>query len=101
MSGRRLPWSKFLPHCTQSMPTQPWGEQLAGKIVLCICRAKLYLWAAGFHICSVCRTNTEHCLNAIFAQYPKAEIYEVEDYLKNIPKHYDPDHADFDFWGTQ
>jgi hypothetical protein len=39
--------------------------------------------------------------SAVFAQYPKAEIYEVEDYLKHIPRHYDPDHADFDFWGTQ
>lgn len=39
--------------------------------------------------------------SAVFAQYSKAEVHEVEDYLRNIPHHYDPTHAEFDFWGTQ
>ncbi|MEJ0021066.1 MAG: hypothetical protein WDN47_00605 [Candidatus Doudnabacteria bacterium] len=39
--------------------------------------------------------------SAIFAQYPKAEVFETEDYLRNLPHDYDPKHADFDFWGTE
>ncbi len=39
--------------------------------------------------------------SAIFAQYPKAEVTETEDYLRNLPHLYEPEHADFDFWGTE
>lgn len=39
--------------------------------------------------------------SAIFAQYPKAEVRETEDYLRNLPHHYDPKQVDFDFWGTE
>jgi len=36
---------------------------------------------------------------AIYAQYPAAEIQEVEDYTKDIPSHY-PD-EEWDAWGTE
>ncbi|MFZ6015214.1 MAG: hypothetical protein ACOYUZ_02545 [Patescibacteria group bacterium] len=36
---------------------------------------------------------------SIFAQYPDAEITEVEDYSKNVPANY-PD-AEYDMWGTE
>jgi hypothetical protein len=39
--------------------------------------------------------------SAIFAQYPKAEIREVQDYLANLPHNYDPRTTEFEFWGTQ
>lgn len=79
-----------------------WGEQFAGKIVLWMSCEIVSLGGRVsymFRLPDRYRTLLE---SAIYAQYPKAEIYEVEDYLKNIPKHhYDPDTADFDFWGTQ
>jgi hypothetical protein len=39
--------------------------------------------------------------SAIFGQYPKAEIREVQDYLANLPRNYDPATTDFEMWGTQ
>ncbi|MBD3281404.1 hypothetical protein GF391_01530 [Candidatus Uhrbacteria bacterium] len=36
---------------------------------------------------------------SIFAQYPEAEITEVDDYAKNVPTWY-PD-AEWDLWGTE
>ncbi|MGE5392159.1 MAG: hypothetical protein ACM3NH_00215, partial [Candidatus Saccharibacteria bacterium] len=31
----------------------------------------------------------------------KAEVHQIEDYLRNIPKYYNPETAEFNFWGTQ
>jgi hypothetical protein len=39
--------------------------------------------------------------SAIFAQYPKAEIREIQDYLGNLPREYDPLTSEFEIWGTQ
>lgn len=39
--------------------------------------------------------------SAIFAQYPKAEIREIQDFLANLPRSYDPEKSEFDLWGTQ
>jgi hypothetical protein len=39
--------------------------------------------------------------SAIFAQYPKAEIREIQDYLANLPRDYEPQTAEFEMWGTQ
>ncbi len=36
---------------------------------------------------------------AFYAQYPNAEISEVNDYLENID--YNPETSDFDLWGTE
>lgn len=36
---------------------------------------------------------------AVFAQYPQAEITEVEDYTRDIPDYYPND--EYDLWGTQ
>ncbi|MBX4187835.1 MAG: hypothetical protein KW793_01730 [Candidatus Doudnabacteria bacterium] len=38
--------------------------------------------------------------SAVFAQYPKAEIREIQDYLGNLPRNWDLD-TEFDLWGTQ
>ncbi|MBI4272780.1 hypothetical protein HY621_02935 [Candidatus Uhrbacteria bacterium] len=35
----------------------------------------------------------------IYAQYPDAEITEVDDYVKDVPHHY-PD-SEYDMWGTE
>lgn len=37
--------------------------------------------------------------SAIYAQYPNAELTEIEDYMKNIS--YDPEYSDFDVFGTE
>ncbi len=37
--------------------------------------------------------------SAVYSQYPDAEIYEVEDYVNNVPLKV-PD-EDYDFWGTE
>lgn len=86
-------------HATHSTIT--WGEALAGKIQLYVSCEIVSLGGRVsymFHLPDRYRTLLE---SAIFSQYPRAEIYEVEDYLKNLPKEYEPDEADFDFWGTQ
>ncbi len=78
-----------------------WGEDLDGRTVL--------PWACEivslggkvsyfFRLPERYRTLFE---SALFAQYPKAEVVQVEDYLRNLPHQYDPEAADFDFWGTQ
>jgi len=38
---------------------------------------------------------------AVYAQYPEAEITEVEDYVDMIPKPLELPHPDYDLWGTQ
>jgi hypothetical protein len=43
--------------------------------------------------------NVELVKGAIFAQYPDAEIIEVEDYVKNVPTHF-PDPV-YDMWGCE
>jgi hypothetical protein len=86
-------------HAMQTNAT--WGESFAGKSQLSMSCEIVSLGGRVsyvFRLPDRYRTSLE---SAVFAQYPKAEIYEVEDYLKNIPKHYDPETADFDFWGTQ
>ena len=78
-----------------------WGEQFAGKIVLSL---SCEIVSIGGKVSYMIRTPDRYRTlieSAVFAQYPKAEIYEVEDYLKNLPKEYEPEHDDFDFWGTQ
>ena len=39
--------------------------------------------------------------SAVFAQYTKAEIREVQDYLANLPQNFDPVTSEFEMWGTQ
>lgn len=36
---------------------------------------------------------------AIYAQYPNAEVVEIEDYMKNME--YDPDTSPYEIWGTE
>jgi hypothetical protein len=43
--------------------------------------------------------NVELVKGGIFAQYPDAEIVEVEDYVKNVPTHF-PD-PKYDIWGCE
>jgi len=37
---------------------------------------------------------------AIYAQFPNAEINEVEDYMKNVPD-YNPETSHYEIWGTE
>lgn len=37
--------------------------------------------------------------SAIYAEYPTAEVTEIEDYMKNI--NFDPEKSDFDIFGTE
>jgi len=78
-----------------------WGEILNGKSILWITCEIVSLGGKVSYIFKIPSRYRNLFESAVFAQYPKAEIYEVEDYLKSIPHHYDPDHAEFDFWGTQ
>ncbi|MDP4000942.1 MAG: hypothetical protein Q8P83_01770 [bacterium] len=78
-----------------------WGERFIGRIVLtfsCEIVSIGGLVSYFFKLPSRYRNLLE---SAIFAQYPKAEVNEVEDYLKNISKNFEPDDVEFDFWGTQ
>lgn len=43
--------------------------------------------------------NTDLVKGAIFAQYPDAEIVEVEDYVPNVPQHFPND--THDMWGME
>ncbi|MFA5134686.1 MAG: hypothetical protein WC505_02745 [Patescibacteria group bacterium] len=38
---------------------------------------------------------------AIYAQYPEAEITEVEDYIDMLPKPLELPHPEYDVWGTE
>ncbi len=78
-----------------------WGEIFAGKSVLTFACEIVSLGGKVSYIFRIPDRYRNLLESAIFAQYPKAEIQQVEDYLRNLPHHYDPEHADFDFWGTQ
>jgi len=81
--------------------TITWGEAFAGKVQLWMSCEIVSLGGKVSYIYKIPEKFRNLLESAIFAQYPKAEIYEVEDYLKNLPHHYEPEHVDFDFWGTQ
>jgi hypothetical protein len=78
-----------------------WGETFAGKTVLWMSCEIVSLGGKVSYVFKLPERFRNLFESAVFAQYPKAEINETEDYLKNLPHHYDPEHADFDFWGTQ
>src|SRR5258708_23590970 len=78
-----------------------WGEIFAGRSVLWLSWEIVSLVEKVSYIFKIPERYRNLLESAIFAQYPKAEISEVEDYLKNLPHHYEPEHAAFDFWGTQ
>ncbi len=78
-----------------------WGESLNGRSVLSFSCEIVSLGGKVSYIIRIPERYRNLLESAVFAQYPKAEITEVEDYLKNLPHHYDPETAEFDFWGTQ
>ncbi len=78
-----------------------WGEKFNGKIIPSTTLEIVSLGGRVSFFIKIAAQFRSLLESAIFAQYPKAEIVEVEDYLKNIPKEYDPATADYDFWGTQ
>src|SRR3989344_2794940 len=78
-----------------------WGEKFNGKVIMWV---SCEIVSLGGKVSFIFKTPDRYrnlLESAIFAQYPKAEVYQIEDYLKNLPHEYDPDHVDFDFWGTQ
>ncbi|MEO8065714.1 MAG: hypothetical protein ABI643_02565 [Candidatus Doudnabacteria bacterium] len=78
-----------------------WGEQLSGKTVLSVSCEIVSLGGKVSYIFRIPTRFRNLLESAVFAQYAKAEIREIEDYLRNLPHHYDPEHADFEFWGTE
>jgi hypothetical protein len=78
-----------------------WAEtNLEGKINLWI---SFEIVSLGGKISYIVRTP-ERFLNlvqsAFYAQYPNAEITQVEDYMKNLDT-WDPHHSTWDLWGTE
>lgn len=78
-----------------------WGEKFNGKVVLTSTFEIVSLGGKVSYIVKIAERYRNLFESAVFAQYPKAEIHQVEDYLRNIPNYYDPDKAEFNFWGTQ
>jgi hypothetical protein len=78
-----------------------WGEKFAGKIVPATTCEMVSLGGRVSYIFKIVDRYRNLLESAIFAQYPKAEIYEVEDYLANLPRFYNPETAEYNFWGTQ
>ncbi|MBI4363283.1 MAG: hypothetical protein HY545_00335 [Candidatus Doudnabacteria bacterium] len=78
-----------------------WGERFNGKTIMwCSCELVSFGGKVSY-IFKIPERFRNLLESAIFAQYPKAEIYDIEDYLKNMPYEYYPDKVDFEFWGTQ
>jgi len=78
-----------------------WGEGLAGRTVLWMSCEMVSIGGKVSFIFKMPERYRTLFESAVFAQYPKAEVRETEDYLKNLPLFYNPKTADFDFWGTQ
>ncbi|MBI3952439.1 MAG: hypothetical protein HY336_00610 [Candidatus Doudnabacteria bacterium] len=78
-----------------------WGEKFNGKVLMWFSAELVSFGGKVSYIFKIPDKYKSLLESAIFAQYPKAEINEVEDYLKNMPKEYFPEEVDFDFWGTQ
>lgn len=78
-----------------------WGEDFAGQQILTFSCEIVSIGGRVSYIIKIPKRYRALLESAIFAQYPKAEVHETEDYLRNIPTHYDPATADFDFFGTQ
>lgn len=78
-----------------------WGEKADGKVVLWLSCEIVSLGGKVSFIFKIPERFRNLLESAIFAQYPKAEMNEIEDYLKNMPHEYYPDKVDFEFWGTQ
>lgn len=78
-----------------------WGEQLSGRVVLFVSCEIVSLGGKVSYIFKMPSRYRNLFESALFAQYPKAEVRETEDYLRNLPHFYVPDQVDFDFWGTE
>ncbi len=78
-----------------------WGERFDGRIVLWLSCEIVSIGGKVSYIIKIPERYRNLLESAIFAQYPKAEISETEDYLMNMPYEYYPEQVDFDFWGTQ
>src|SRR3989338_6842164 len=78
-----------------------WGERFNGKVIMWFSCELVSFGGKVSYIFKIPDRYRNLLESAIFAQYPKAEIYEIEDYLKNMPHEYYPEKVDFEFWGTQ
>ncbi len=78
-----------------------WGEDFAGNIILFVSCEIVSMGGKVSYIFKMPARYRNLFESAVFAQYPKAEVKQTEDYLRNLPHHYDPETADFDFWGTE
>ncbi len=78
-----------------------WGEEFVGQQVLTMSCEIVSIGGRVSFIFRLPERFRNLFESAVFAQYSKAEIRETEDYLRNLPHFYDPETADFDFFGTQ
>ena len=78
-----------------------WGEDFSGKTVLWLSCEIVSIGGKVSYIFKIPERYRNLLESAIFAQYPKAEVHEVEDYLRNLPHFFEPEKAEFDLWGTQ
>jgi len=77
------------------------GEKWTGKTMLHLSAEIVSIGGRVSYIFKVPERFRNLLESAIFAQYPKSEIREVQDYLANLPRAYTPGKSDFEMWGTQ
>ncbi len=77
------------------------GEKWTGRTALHLSAEIVSIGGRVSYIFKVPERYRNLLESALFAQYPKAEIREIQDYLANLPRNYDPQTSEFEMWGTQ
>jgi hypothetical protein len=77
------------------------GERWTGKVPLTMSAEIVSIGGRVSFIFKLPERYRNLFESAVFAQYPKAEIRQIQDYLGNLPRNFDPDKSEFDMWGTQ
>ncbi|HYC79522.1 MAG TPA: hypothetical protein VEC17_00680 [Candidatus Binatia bacterium] len=76
------------------------GERWTGRIPLHMSCEMVSIGGRISYIYKIPERYRNLLESAVFAQYPKAEIREIQDYLANLPRNYDLN-SEFEMWGTQ
>jgi hypothetical protein len=77
------------------------GERWSGRVPLHMSAEIVSIGGRVSYIFKVPERYRNLLESAVFAQYPKAEIREIQDYLGNLPRSFDPTSSEFEMWGTQ
>lgn len=78
-----------------------WGERFDGKVVLWLSCEIVSIGGKVSFIIKIPKRYRALLESAIFAQYPKAEMSQIDDYLGKMPHEYYPETVDFEFFGWQ